>query len=202
MALLSQTPVGAQDNTTRQQGQAGGEEQQEAMTPDQSDQSQGLSFTPEQLADSFRKNMNDKQAEDMGRVIEEGKQFLFGEQDHDKLMSMLQGSQDVGQDLGQGAVGAMNLVLQAMAKEKPGEAVNGDSILPAGLVLIALVLDFVNESGMAPVNDNTFEKASHIFSTKMMSTYSPQFKERAAQYQTQPQQPIAPQTANAPAGGM
>ena len=184
MALLTQNTSPGQNEANPQQdpalaGQVPGEAEQ-AEAP-----GQGLSFTTEQLVDSFKEHMDEEQAKDMGLVIDEGKQLLFGPDSHSKIMGMLEGSQNIGQDLGNGAFDSMNLVLKSMAQEKPKEEIDGKSILPAGVVLISMALEFVSESGMAAVDDETFEEASHIFSTRMMGTYDQEFKDKASQYQTQ-----------------
>lgn len=205
MALLTQNPSPEQNAVNPQQdptavGQVP-EEAEQAETP-----GQGLSFTTEQLVDSFKEHMDQEQAKDMGLVIDEGKQLLFGPDSHSKIMGMLEGSQNIGQDLGNGAFDAMNLVLKSMAQEKPNEEIDGKSILPAGVVLISMALEFVSESGMAAVDDEIFEEASHIFSTRMMGTYDQEFKDKASQYQTQQptegQPPVDQATAAPVPGGM
>jgi hypothetical protein len=205
MALLTQNPLPGQNAGVPQQDPALAGQAPEA--PEQAEtQGQGLTFTTEQLVDSFKEHMDGEQAKDMGLVIDEGKQLLFGPDSHSKIMGMLEGSQNIGQDLGNGAFDAMNLVLQSMAKEKPNEEIDGKSILPAGVVLISMTLEFINESGMAPVDDEVFEDASHIFSTRMMGTYDQEFKDKAAQYQTQQpaggQPPVDPAMAPQTQGGM
>lgn len=208
MALLTQDPAAAQAAQPMQQDPDAG---MQPTAPPDAEQSQGLSFTTEQLVDSFKESMDADQAKDMGLVIDEGKDLLFGPDSHSQIMGMLETSKNIGEDLGNGAFDAMTLVITALAKEKPNEEINGKSILPAGVALISLALEFVNESGMAPVNDDTFEEASHIFSTRMMDAYDPEFKAKAQQYggqQDQPAegQPPVPGTpvdpATTPPGGM
>jgi len=203
MALLTQDPMAAQQATPMQQDPDAATESTE-QTEDPNEPQEGLSFTTEQLVDSFKKNMEPEQVKDMSTVIDEGKQLLFGPDTHSQLMGMLEGSQNIGEDLGNGAFDAMNLVLKSIAENKPGEEIEGKSILPAGVALIAMALEFINESGMAPVNDDTFEEASHIFSTRMLATYDDQFKERAAQYGGATQTPGVEQAppTGAPVGGM
>lgn len=209
MALLTQDPAATHPANPMQQDPDAAMEGVE-QTEDPNEPQEGLSFTTEQLVDSFKKNMKPEEVKDMGTVIDEGKQLLFGPDTHSQLMGMLEGSKNIGEDLGNGAFDAMNLVLKSVGHNKPREDIEGKAILPAGVALIAMALEFINESGMAPVNDDTFEQATHIFSTRMMSTYDPQFKERAAQYggsgqategQPPEQAQAAPQ-AGAPVGGM
>lgn len=200
MALLTQDPMAAQQATPMQQDPDAATESTE-QTEDPNEPQEGLSFTTEQLVDSFKKNMEPEQVKDMSTVIDEGKQLLFGPDTHSQLMGMLEGSQNIGEDLGNGAFDAMNLVLKSIAENKPGEEIEGKSILPAGVALIAMALEFINESGMAPVNDDTFEEASHIFSTRMLATYDDQFKERAAQYGGGAQAPGSEQAPQAPPNG-
>lgn len=206
MTLLTQDPMAAQQAATMQQDPDAATEGVE-QTEEPNEPQEGLSFTTEQLVDSFKENMDPEQVKDMGTVIDSGKELLFGPDTHSQLMGMLEGSKNIGEDLGNGAFDAMNLVLKSIAENKPGEEIEGKSILPAGVALIAMALEFVNESGMAPVNDDTFEEASHIFSTRMLATYDDQFKERAAQYgggspapEGQPAEQTPP--TGAPVGGM
>lgn len=209
MALLTQNPLPGQDTGASQQDPAVSEVNQPPDTPEQTgNPGQGLSFTTEQLVDSFKEPMDAEQAKDMGLVIDAGKELLFGKENHSKLMGMLEGSENIGQDLGNGAFSAMNLVLKSMIQERPDEDIDAKSILPAGVVLISMALEFMGEAGIAAVDDEVFEEASHIFSTRMLGTHEQEFKDRAAQYQTQ--QPIeeqpqgsAPIDSAAPApGGM
>lgn len=183
MPLLTQNPAAVEQNATATQRDplAGVADQDASALPADTGQ-QGLSFSTEQLVDSFKQNMDEEQSKDMGLIIDEGKQLMFGPESHSQIMGMLEGSQNIGQDLGNGAFDAMSLILKSMSEEKPNEEIDGKSILPAGVALISLALEFVNEAGMAPVTDDTFEEATHIFSTRMMDTYDPEFKQRAAQY--------------------
>jgi len=206
MALLTQTTPPEQTAQMTQDPAAGGLPVEQGQPTE--GQAQGLSFTTEQLVDSFKESMDEEQAKDMGLIIEEGKQLMFGPESHEQIMGSLEGSQDLGTDLGNGAFGAMSLILKAMAEEKPGEEIDGKAMLPAGVALISLALEFLGESGTAQVSDETFEQASHIFSTRMMDAYDPEFKERRAQYgggQQQPQEEGAPPQQQAiapPTGGM
>ncbi len=212
MALLTQDPAAQTPATPAMPEDPAAGMQQDPNASAEGEQPAGLSFTTEQLVDSFKESMNPEQVKDMGLVIDEGKDLLFGPDSHSQMMGMLEGSQNIGQDLGNGAFDAMNLVLQALAKEKPGEEIDGQSILPAGVALISMTLEFINESGMAPVTEDTFEEATHIFSTRMMDKYDPEFKAKAQQYQGQQGQPaeeapVDPAAAQAPApapapGGM
>lgn len=181
MALLTQTTPPEQTAQMTQGPAAAGLPTPEMEQPE-GEQAQGLTFTTEQLVDSFKQNMDKEQVKDMGLIIEEGKQLMFGPESHSQIMGMLEGSQNIGQDLGNGAFDAMSMILKSMAEEKPEEEIDGKSILPAGVALISLALEFVNEAGMALVSDETFEEATHIFSTKMMDTYDPEFKGRREQY--------------------
>lgn len=197
MALLTQTtPPEQTAQMTQGPATAAGLPTPEMGQPE-GEQAQGLTFTTEQLVDSFKQNMDGEQAKDMGLIIDEGKQLMFGPESHSQIMGMLEGSQNIGQDLGNGAFDAMSMILKSMAEEKPEEEIDGKSILPAGVALISLALEFVNEAGMAPVSDETFEEATHIFSTRMMDTYEPEFKNRREQYGA-PQPAVDPAQQAAP----
>lgn len=158
---------------------------------------QGLSFTTEQLVDSFKENMDPKQAKEMNAFIDEGKNLLFGKDTHQQLMSSLEQSQDLGNDLGTGAFDMMNLLMKSMTQAKPGIEIDGRAVLPAGVALISLALEFLRDSGNTQVNDDTFEEATHVFSTQLMGAHDPEFKKRAEQYGGQ-QDPA--QAAQDPAG--
>ncbi len=103
MALLTQTTPPEQTAQMTQDPAAGGLPVEQGQPTE--GQVQGLSFTTEQLVDSFKESMDEEQTKDMGMIIDEGKQLMFGPESHEQIMGMLEGSQDIGTDLGNGAQG-------------------------------------------------------------------------------------------------
>ena len=185
-----------------QQGMPPTPEQTQGVSPEQMQEGQeqpGLSFTTEQLIDSFKEKMKPESTKNMMMVIDAGKQLLFGEESHYQLMGMLDGSKNIGKDLGNGAFDAMTLVLKSMGDR--AATADGEAILPAGVALIAMTLEYLGETG-TPVSEDDFEEATHIFGTRMMDAHDPEFKQRREQYapaQEGPQDPNAvPVDPNAP----
>lgn len=154
-----------------------------------------------QIEAAVKEKMDDRQEPDLDRVLEQGTELLFGEETHYKLMDQLADSKNIAADLGNGGFNFMALLIH-----QSGGTIPGDVILPAGTILMARASEFLNESGVAKVTDEDFEEASHIFGTKIMHTYDPEYKERMQQYSgqaapDQQMQPDQPQGAMPQAGG-
>lgn len=165
------------------------------------DESNGvMTIDCDQLEKSFADQMDAGQKKDFEQLIDAGNDLLFGEKTHYKLMDQLQGSKDIGNDLGGGAFGLMVMLLKSSKNMPP------PIIIPAGVVLICRASEFLNKSGMAQVTDDDYDKATHLFGVKMMNTFDPKFRAKMQEYagseqQSMPQEPSQEQP-QAPQGGM
>lgn len=143
----------------------------------ESEGSTGLSVTSDQVESSIKEQLDDRQDKDLDQLVDAGNDLLFGKETHYQLMDQLQNSKDIGTDLGGGAFSLMTMLI----KESGGK-IPGDIVLPAGVILLTRVAEFLNESGMVQVTDEDFEKATHLFSVQIMNTFDPEFKSKMQQY--------------------
>ncbi len=148
----------------------------------------GFTVNSDEIENGIKEQLDEQQDKNLDRVVKAGNELLFGEETHYQLMDQLQNSKDIGADLGAGAFSAMSILYK-----ESGNSIPGDVILPAGVILLARASEFLNESGMAQITDDDFEKATHLFSVKMMDAYDPDFNNRMQQAIGQQPQPDQPQ---------
>lgn len=162
-------------------GVPGNEQPAGAKTTEQNGE---FTINCDQIEEAIKAKMDDRQEPDLDRVLEAGNELLFGEETHYQLMDSLKDSKNIAQDLGNGAFNVMALLIK-----NGGNTMPGDVVLPAGMILMARAAEFINDpkSGFPPITDDDFEEASHIFSTKIMNTYDPEFRKKVEQYGGQEQ---------------
>ncbi len=174
--------------------------EQQPMQQDVESQEGAFTINSQQIEESIKDQMDDRQEPDLDRVLEAGNELLFGEETHYQLMDQLKDSKNIAGDLGDGAFNVMALLIK-----QGGNTMPGDIVLPAGMILMARASEFLNESGVAQVTDEDFEEASHIFSVKIMNTYDPEFKAKMEQHsggQEPNRQMNSEQSAIPQSGGM
>lgn len=142
----------------------------------ENEQENAFSIDSNQVESAIKDHVDDRQESDLNQLLDAGNDLLFGKDTHYQLMDQLQSSKDIGADLGGGAFSLMTMII----KEKNGR-VPGEVVLPAGVILLARAAEFLNESGMAQVTDDDYEKATHLFSVKIMDAFDPDFKSRMQQ---------------------
>lgn len=144
----------------------------------------GFTIDPGQIEQGIKEQMKPDQVKNLDRVLTEGNKLLFGKDTHYQLMDGIKDSQDIPGDLGNGAFALLMMLYKGGGYTMPPEL-----MLPTGAILLARACDFISKSGMAPVTEDDYEEAMHIFTTKLYSTLDPKFKERMDQSLGQPQQP-------------
>ena len=185
--LMEQQPI---------QPQAG----QQSIQPNDG-QSPGFTIDANQIEDTIKKHLEPKQIPALDRVVKAGHELMFGKDTHNKIMDGLEGSKDIGGDLGKGAFHMMLLLLK-----QSGNTIPGEIIIPVGIILLARAGEFFKESGI-PITDDDFEEAVHVFSTMTMNKLDPEFKAKMEQHSGQqqaamPDQQIRPQGNMHQAGGL
>lgn len=136
----------------------------------------GFSINATQIEDAIKEHIEPKQVSALDRVVKAGHELMFGKDTHNKIMDGLEGSQDIGGDLGSGAASMMLLLFK-----QSGNTIPGDVIIPAGVILLARAGEFFKESGI-PITDEDFEEAVHTFSTITMNKLDPEFQRKVAGY--------------------
>lgn len=143
----------------------------------------GPGIDAQQIEAGIKDKLAKKQSANLDRILQAGQELLFGKDSHYQMLKGIESSHDIGGDLGKGAFGmAMMLIKQS------GGTIPGDVIIPAGIILLARLTEFMNSegSGMPHVTDDDYEEATHVFSTLIMDKLDPQFKDKVAASGVQP----------------
>jgi len=180
----SQEPGNVPENAQAEQ-QAAPQAEQQAAQP-----------LNERIEPSIREQMDDNQNSDMDKVINAGMKLLFGKETHKKLFEAIRPEDDIPieDELGTAAVNIMMIMFQ-----KSGNSIPGEVMIPAGTILLARAVDYINESGIAQVTDEQFGLALEMFVDVLQSKFSPEGQSQGEQpqdgeqpQQEQPQQPEQP----------
>lgn len=148
---------------------------------------EGFTIDPNMLESNFKEQMTDEQVSGFDRVLDKGNELIFGKDTHYQLLDGIESDPDVPGTLGKGAFNLMMMLYQGGGNTMPPEL-----ILPAGTILLARTCEFLNKSGLAPVTDDDYEKAMHIF-TVMLHSLDPNFNDRMSQSLGQGEQQPQPQ---------
>ncbi len=159
----------------------------------------GLTVTADKAKQALFENLGEQEQGVIGRVIYAGMKMLFTKEMNDKVVQGIkrQDGMDISDKLGIG----VGHVLVVLYNESKGSIPLG-ALLPAGLVLLAKLYEFVDKTGMEPVTDDDFGESLQMMNAVINRTFNPQFngdlveqgKATVAQgQQTQQQQPQAQQ---------
>lgn len=165
------------------------DEQMMQPDADTGHQEQGFTIDPSQIEKTLKDQMDPKDVSDLNRVLAEGNKLLFGKDTHYQLMKGIETSKDIPGDLGMGAFSLMMMLFKGGKYSMPTQLLQ-----PAGTILLTRACAYIRESGIAPISDDDYEEAMHIFTTHLQSL-NPKFKERMDQSlgggQEQPASPDA-----------
>lgn len=156
------------------QGVMGGGDDLEDQQSGEDEQSEGgLTINADEIEAGIKKEMDKKQVANLDKLLSAGNELLFSKETHYQMIDGLKDSQDIGGALGKGAFDMCLLLLQQSGNTMPSEI-----ILPGMIILTARVCEFIDQSGMAEVDDDDFEEAVHVFTTLIMDKFNPEFKKR------------------------
>lgn len=140
------------------------------------------------------------------RVVLAGMKILFSKETHSQIFDSIRPEDEVPLEDELGA-GAANLMLM-MFKES-NNSMPLQTVVPAGAILLAKACEFISETKLAPITDETYFEAMHMFTAVMRKKFDPSlsggqkdepqtdqgYSPTADQSATQPPQPQ-------PAGGL
>lgn len=105
------------------------------------------------------------QKQQLMRIVAAGMKVMFDAQSHHLMLDTLQGPGPLCDKIGQGVAGLMGMLMQESKNSLPPQL-----IVPAGLVLIAHAVDFLEKGGMT-VSDEDFGKAVDYFVRTVMNAF-------------------------------
>lgn len=154
----------------------------------------GSKLSPDAL--TAQMHLNPQQKPQFDRIVAAGMRIMFDEKTHKLMVEQLQSAGPMPQKLGEGIAGLLGLLVREAKGSLPP-----DLLIPAGIVLMAHAVDFLNQAG-APVSDEDFGAGVDV----LVSTVLQQFKidsnkvaaiagDAESMAGAQGQQPAAPQPA-------
>jgi len=150
-------------------------DEQGVLPPGVDQEGQGFAIDPNQVEQSIRDQMSPEQSEGLTRVLKEGNKLLFDEKSHYQLMDLIEGSKDLPGDLGIGTFSILMMLFKGGGYTMPDDIMQG-----VGTILLTRACAYISEAKLAPITDDDYEEAVHIFTVKLQSL-DPKFKERMAQ---------------------
>lgn len=151
----------------------------------------------DQIESAIKEQLDNDQKTALNRILEAGNQLLFSKDTHYEVMEGLTDEDDtqLADELGKGGISLAMLLF-----EKSGGTMPQELIIPAGVVLLARVSEFLKQTGHK-IDDEIVSKAVEMFrdglSQKADPTYHDKIKQAMADgdsmsQQTQPE-PAMPQ---------
>lgn len=133
-----------------------------------------LTITADAVAEEVKKNVEPDMWDDVKQAVNAGMKLLFDKKSHDTLFDSIRPEDEVPleDELGAGATNLMMMMVNESQGTMPGEIV-----IPVGTILLAKVCEFINETKMAPVTDETFSEAWEIFQVNIQDKLNPRFRE-------------------------
>jgi len=104
------------------------------------------------------------------RVVLAGMKILFSKETHSQLFDSIRPEDEVPleDELGAGAANLMLLMFKESNNSMPLQ-----TVIPAGSILLAKACEFINETKLAPITDETYFEAMHMFTSVMRRQFDP-----------------------------
>jgi len=149
-----------------------------------------FTINPDQVESGIKKKLDSKQVSALNRILDAGNKLIFGKDTHYQILEDLTDDDDtqLSRELGEGAANLAVVMFQ-----KSGGTIPQELIVPAGVILLARVCEFLSRSGH-PVTDDMFDEATHVFNTKLSQLADPNYqgKVQQAMGQDEQEQPTQP----------
>lgn len=201
MPLLNQMPQEEQSPKQEQmpEEQNEGNEQGENESGD-------FTINADQIQSGIKDQLDEKQNKALIRILDAGNKLLFGKETHYDVMEGLTDNDDtqLADELGKGGIAIANLLFQ-----KSGGTMPQELIIPAGVILMARVAEFLNQIGHK-INDDIFHNAVVMFDSGLKQSVDPKYKDMVdqamsdsgAQEQTPQETQMQAQTPQQPTSGL
>lgn len=158
---------------TREVVQGGAAEQEAALSEQEADT---LTVTADSVAGEILANpeLDAKTKQGIKQLVNAGGKLLFDKEANEQLFDAVNPDDEVplAEEVGVGAVSLMLLLLNKSQGNVPMEA-----MVPAGAILIAKALEFINSSGLENATDQTYSEAFEMFYTALIAKLDPEFSQ-------------------------
>lgn len=182
------------------------EQQEEPMIDNDAGEFEDTDFTidSDQIESAIKEQLDNDQKTALNRILEAGNQLLFSKDTHYEVMEGLTDEDDtqLADELGKGGISLAMLLF-----EKSGGTMPQELIIPAGVVLLARVSEFLKQTGHK-INDEIFNDAVMMFQSGLSQSVDPEYGNKIKQAmadgdsmsQQQPQPELGTAMPQQPAG--
>jgi len=148
------------------------------------DESGEFTINPDQVESAIKQKLESKQVSALNRILDAGNKLIFGKDTHYQILEDLTDDDDtkLSQELGEGAANLAVVMFQ-----KSGGTMPQELIVPAGVILLARVCEFLSRTGH-PVTDDMFDESTHVFNTKLSQLADPDYQGKVQQAMGQDEQ--------------
>lgn len=103
------------------------------------------------------------------RIVAAGMKLLFDKETHGQLFKGINTNDDIPleYELGKGGAGLMLIMYKESGQSMPVEA-----IIPAGAILLAKACEFIDETNLAPVTDQTYGDALEMMIAELEKEFA------------------------------
>jgi len=191
----------------QQQMQPGqpGQDQEESGEGNMPEGQESGEFTinSDQIEEGIKKQLDQNQIKALNRILDAGNTLLFSKDTHNQIMQGLNDDDDtkLADELGKGGISIANVLF-----EKSGGTMPQELIIPAGVILLARVAEFLKQTGHR-INDEIFHDAVMMFQSGLSQQADPSYHDKVKQAmneggqqmpQDQTAQPAMPQQMQQP----
>lgn len=194
--LLKQSPMGQQEEVNEPVN----DDQMESTEPEHSGDESGGDFTinSDEIESAIKEQLDGRQTKALNAILDAGNKLLFSKDTHYDIMQGLTDDDDtqLADELGKGGI-SLAMVLY----EKSGGTMPQELIIPAGVILLARVAEFLKQTGHK-INDEIFHDAVMMFQSGLSQQADPEYHNKIKQAmgdqgqqpeQDNSQQPMQPQ---------
>lgn len=131
----------------------------------------------DQIQQAIKEQLDDKQNKALVRILDAGNKLLFGKDTHYDVMEGLADDDDtkLADELGKGGISIATMLFQ-----KSGGTMPQELIIPAGVILMARVAEFLNQTGHK-INDDIFHNSVVMFDSGLKQSVDPKYKDMVDQ---------------------
>jgi hypothetical protein len=195
--LLKQSPMDQQEEVSEPVN----DDQYESAEPEHGggDESGGdFTINSDEVESAIKEQLDGRQTKALNAILDAGNKLLFSKDTHYDIMQGLTDDDDtqLADELGKGGI-SLAIVLY----EKSGGTMPQELIIPAGVILLARVAEFLKQTGHK-INDEIFHDAVMMFQSGLSQQADPEYHNKIKQAmgdqgqpeaQDQSQQPMQPQ---------
>lgn len=136
-----------------------------------------FTINSDQIEEAIKKQLDSNQSKALNRILEAGNQLIFSKDTHNQIMEGLNDNDDtqLADELGKGGISLASILF-----EKSGGTMPQELIIPAGVILLARVAEFLNKTGHK-INDEIFSQAVEMFRDGLNQKADPTYHDKIKQ---------------------